>query len=88
MSRSGGTFDPCHHYVHFTYDSSYDGHIVSADVTSIDAVSFPKLWGSPSDGQANAGYHNWGHGECDSDSNHSPSDFSLMLTVDKSPFDN
>jgi hypothetical protein len=85
MSTDGPFWDPCHHYVHFVYPHSMDGHIVSYSVQSLDPLAVPAPWSAPSNGQLNAGYHNWSQLECAADTVHRPSDFWLWLTVDQSP---
>lgn len=86
MTTDGPWWDKCHHYVHFTYPNWMDGHIVSYSVQSFDPSATPGVWGSPSNGQANAGYHNWGQLDCSPDTRHRPADFWMWVTVDQSPF--
>ena len=86
MSEDGPWWNKCHHFVHFTYPNWMDGHIVSFSVQSLDPFAMPSVWGTPSNQQANAGYHLWGQPDCAENTRHSPADFWLWLTVDQSPF--
>src|SRR5688572_13661013 len=87
MSTTDGPWwDKCHHYVHFTYPGWMDGHIVSYSIESFDPLAMPGAWGSPSNGQLNAGYHNWSQPDCAEDTVHSAADFWMWITVDEGPF--
>lgn len=82
LSTDGPWYNQCHHYVHFTYPTWMDGRIESYTVQEVGTFGTgPSLWGAPSTGQANAGYHNWGQPDCAADTQHSPGQFWMWLTV-------
>ena len=78
MSYGGPPWDHCHHYVHFSYSHSLNGHIGGFGVSGPGGV---QAWGSPSNGQLNAGYHTIQVPvlECNRDTSNRASDFTLVL---------
>lgn len=80
MNYGGSALNFCHHFVHFSYDPKYDGHIKGF---AVFGPGNPAPWGEPANAQINAGYHYVpGPGiECLADKTHKASDFKLWLVI-------
>lgn len=80
MTYGGPWWDYCHHVVHFSYPRSLDGRIVGF---AVFGPGNPSSWGSPGNGQLNAGYRYVpGPGlECVPDFTNRPGDFKLWLSI-------